>query len=184
MADLDGIERVEPARGVRPGWRVTVHRPGPPGRARAPETQFFGDTTHGSPGAALDAALAWRDEAAERLRRTAPKVFRQVRDDAENALLPGIHLQRSRHGDRTYLSVRTSVQTPEGQQRAFRRSIGRRSAEDALRDVARFRFEHMRRLHGDAFPYASADDLYREALAALRTSPLAREAGLPDSPGG
>lgn len=173
MGTLDHVERIDPRRGVRPGWRVAVpYASGPAAR------RTFYDADHGSPGAALDAALGWRDDEAGASARRAPKVMHRVRSDAEGALVPGILVTSKEVGGTVYPAIRASVHAPGGRQRTLTRSVGRRSAEEALREVVDFRFTEMKAIHGDDFPYRTVDELYREALASLQTNSVAEELGL------
>jgi hypothetical protein len=177
MSSFDHVERIEAARGFRPGWRVVV----PPASARpdrpARRCTFY-DTDHGSPGAALDAALRWRDEEKKALAPRDPHVKHRVRSDAEGALVPGIFVTKKETGGTVYPLIRASVHTPGGRQRTLTRSVGRRSTEDALREVVDFRFREMKAVHGDDFPYRSAEELYRDAHEALQSNPVAEELGL------
>ena len=172
MNTLTHVERVEPVRGVRPGWRVVVSYVSAPADRQARRYTFY-DADHGSPGTALEAALHWRDEEAEAAARRAPKVMHRVRSDAEGALVPGIAVTRKDVGGRVYPVIRAPVHTADGRQRTLTRSVGRRSTEDALREAVDVRFREMKAVHGDDFPYRSADELYHEALAALRSNPVA-----------
>jgi hypothetical protein len=173
MNTLTHVERLEPARGVRPGWRVVVPYTSAPAARRT-----FYDADHGTPGTALDAALRWRDEEAEAAARRAPKVMHRVRSDAEGALVPGIAVTRKDVSGTVYPVIRASVHTADGRQRTLTRSVGRRSAEDALRETVDFRFREMKAVHGEDFPYRSSSELYDEALAALQSNPVAEELGI------
>lgn len=74
------------------------------------------------------------------------------------------------HGE-TYPAVRAEVRVPDGdggtRRKTLTRSVARYGLDDALRQAVEFRFRHMKALHGNAFPYASADKLLAEARAAL-----------------
>ena len=71
----------------------------------------------------------------------------------------------------TYPAVRAEVRLPDGQggtrRKTLTRSVARYGLDDALRQAVEFRFRHMKAVHGDAFPYTSADELLSEARAAL-----------------
>ena len=71
----------------------------------------------------------------------------------------------------TYPAVRAEVRLPDGEggtrRKTLTRSVARYGLDDALRQAVEFRFRHMKAVHGDAFPYRSADELLSEARAAL-----------------
>ena len=147
-----------------------VARPGEGGGWRAQPTddrpeRFFPDRDHGSPGAALDAALAYRDGTPA----SAPQGKRRA--DASRSLVAGVLLTDVASRGETYPAVRAEVRVPDGtgatRRKTITRSVSRYGLDDALRQAVEFRFRHMKALHGDAFPYASADALLAEARAAL-----------------
>ena len=153
---LDHVARVErPGEGG--GWRSqpTDSRP----------ERFFPDRDHGSPGAALDAALAYRDGTPA----LAPEGKRRA--DAAHSLVAGVRLVEVASRGETYPAVRAEVRVPDGKgatrRKTITRSVARYGLDDALRQAVEFRFRHMKAIHGDAFPYASSSDLLAEAQAAL-----------------
>ena len=147
---LQHVSRQPAARGRAPGWRLA-----PPGAA----VRLFSDRDHGSPGAALDAALAFRD------RRDPPHAAVPI--PAERVTLaPGISLLAHRRGPHTYPVVRAAATTAEGRTASIVRSLVKHAPERALRDAAEHRFRHRQGRPG--FPYTSPDALYADALAAFR----------------
>ena len=153
---LDHVARIErPGQGG--GWRVSP----PDNRAE----RLVLDRDHGSPGAALDAALAYRDGTPGR----APQGKRSA--GASQALVAGVLLTDVASRGETYPAVRAEVRLPDGEggtrRKTLTRSVARYGLDDALRQAVEFRFRHMKAVHGDAFPYRSAAELLSEARAAL-----------------
>ena len=151
---LAHVEREPAARGRAPGWRVRVPRGTVPGAAR-----LFADAEHGSPGAALDAALAWRDVQLD------PRHHVPV-PPAPVSLAPGVYFAADTIRGHTYPVVKASADDAGGTRRSLNRSLLKHAPEAAIRDAAEFRFGHRRGLPGFAYP--SADALFQEALAAYR----------------
>ena len=139
------VEREPAARGRAPGWRADV--PGAPSR-------LFSDTDHGSPGAALDAALAWRDSESARPSLPLP--------DAPVTLAPGIYLTTQPGKRRRYPVVKAIADDADGKRQTLVRSLLRHDPETVLREAAEHRVRHRGASAG------SVDDLFAQALAAYR----------------
>ena len=143
---LEHVTREAAARGRSPGWRAE-----PPGRP----SRLFADAEHGSPGAALDAALAWRDEP-----RSVPV------PDAPVTLAPGIYLTTQPKGERRYPVVKAIADDADGNRKTLVRSLLKHDPETLLRQAAEHRYRYRNGLPG--FDHPSADALYADALAAYR----------------
>ncbi|MGB3545015.1 hypothetical protein [Rubrivirga sp.] len=139
---LHSVTREAAARGRSPGWRAS-----PPNRP----SRLFADAEHGSPGAALDAALAWRDQP-----RPLPL------PDAPVTLAPGIYLTTQSKGDRRYPVVKAIADDEGGNRKTLVRSLAKHGHEAALRQAAEHRFRYRFGLSG--FDAPTADSLYRDAL--------------------
>ena len=159
---FEHIAREAAARGRAPGWRVSPPRGG---------SRLFSDRDHGSPGGALDAALAWRDEQLDP-RSHVPLPGRRV------TLAPGIYLVTQRARGREYPVLRAEVLDEHGKPRVLARSLLKHAPEDALREAAEHRFFHRDTAR---ISHASADALHRDALQAYRAFVAEHRA---ESPGG
>lgn len=137
------LSREAAARGRAPGWRAEP--PGAPSR-------LFSDADHGSPGAALDAAIAWRDGEAARVTVPLP--------DAPVTLAPGIYLTTQPGRARRYPVVKAIADDADGKRQTLVRSLIKHAPQDAIREAAEHRIRHRGAAAG---PVA---DLYAEALAA------------------
>ena len=104
----------------------------------------------------------WAASSTRRLCGSSRRRAAFVRSDAEGALVPGIFVTKKEARGAVYPLIRASVHTPGGRQRTLTRSVGRRSTEDALREVVDFRYHEMKAVHGDDFPYGSADEVRDE----------------------
>ena len=156
---LDLVERVRPDPGPgrrRPGWRVTVETPG------RTLDRLFRDADHGSPYDALRAAVEWRDAAVSRTNKSA----RAVRPPQADGSL-GVRLRTSTtRGNEYPVAVADLPATGDAPRTKRVRSVDRYGPVEALRQCAAFRFEGMKARYGDAYPYATADDLLADVLAA------------------
>ena len=149
------VEREPAARGRAPGWRVRVPQGTVPGAAR-----LFADAEHGTPGAALDAALAWRDVQLDP-RHHVPVPAVPI------ALAPGVYFAPDTVRGHTYAVIKASADDADGKRHSLNRSLLKHAPEAAIRDAAEMRFRIRHGLAG--FDYESADALYRDALAAYRS---------------
>ncbi len=147
---LQHVTREAAARGRAPGWRAQ-----PPGGG----SRLFSDADHGSPGAALDAALAWRDE-----QLTAET--RVPLPTARVTLAPGIYLMAQRSRGRAYPVVRAEARDADGTPQTLVRSLLKHTPDSAIREAAEHRYQH--RAGASRFDHPSADALYADALAAFR----------------
>lgn len=147
---LAHVEREAAARGRAPGWRVAAPR----GPAR-----LFADSEHGSAGAALDAALAWRDLQLD------PRQHVPV-PDAPVTLAPSLYFAAYAAKGYTYPVIKTSATDADGNAHTLARSLLKHAPEDAIRDAAEFRFRFRRGLPG--FEHNTAEALYADALDAYR----------------
>ena len=146
---FEHVARERAARGRAPGWRVS-----PPGAA----ARLFSDRDHGSPGGALDAAIAWRDTQRDpRSRVPIPA--------ANVTLAPGVYLVAQRTRGRTYPVVKAVARDADGASRELVRSLLKHDPESALREAA----EHRHRYRAQARDESeSADAILTEALASYR----------------
>ena len=146
---LDRITREAARRGRSPGWRVAL----PDGSSR-----LFPDADAGTPGLALDAAIAYRD--GEPAANLVPLPTGRV------TLAPGVYLMAQRSKGRAYPVIRADARDASGAVRSIVRSLHKHAPEAALRDAAAHRFEH--RAGETRFEYETADALYADALAAYQ----------------
>lgn len=146
---FEHVAREVAARGRAPGWRVSPPRGG---------SRLFADREHGSPGAALDAALTWRDDQLDP-RQHVPLPDRRV------TLAPGIYFVTQRARGHEYPVVRAEALDESGKPRVLARSLLKHAPEDALREAAEHRFAHRDTAR---IAHASADALHRDALDAYR----------------
>ena len=160
---LDLVERVRPGDGRRPGWRASV------AHGDRAASRLFRDADHGSAGAALDAAAAWRDETVSRLNHAARSV-QPATDDGAGSL--GVRLRTQTSRGHTYPVAVADLPATETEARTKRvRSVDKYGPVEALRQCAAFRFDGMKARYGDAYPYDSVDDLLADVLAAEGLAP-------------
>ena len=143
---LQHIAREAAARGRAPGWRVAVPR----------GARLFTDADHGSTGAALDAALDWRDAQLDP-RRYVPIPTSTVR------LAQGISFTAQTIAGHAYPVIK-AVANADGKRETVTRSLYTHSPEDAIRDAAEMRVRIRRGRPG--FKHDTAEALTQIALDA------------------
>ena len=168
--DLDVLDHVtrDPAKGSkrRPGWRVAVSH------GNKAHERFFRDLDHGSPYDALRAAVEWRDSLVNRLNHQA-RGLRSVEPGTPSRPL-GVQFQTRESNGHTYrVAVADLPPTDTKGRRKRVRSVDKYGPVEALRQCAQARFDAMRDLYGDEYPYTSADQLLTDVLAAEGVPPEA-----------
>lgn len=143
---LRHIDREPAARGRSPGWRVATPR----------GARLFTDTDHGSTGAALDAALDWRDAQLD------PRRYVPVPDSAVR-LAQGISFTAQTIAGHAYPVIK-AVANADGARETITRSLYTHTPEDAIRDAAEMRVRVRRGRPG--FKHDSAEALAQIALDA------------------
>lgn len=146
---LQHVAREAAARGRSPGWRV-----------RAPQSvRLFTDSEYGSTGAALDAALAWRDEQLDP-RHHVPAPAGRV------TLAPGIYLATDTVRGNPHPVIKASADDADGKRHAVNRSLLKHTPEDAIQAAAEMRFRVRNGRLG--FTHETEDALFQDALAAYQ----------------
>lgn len=149
---LDHITRLRSGQGG-PAWAVSITYGG------RDYTRRFLD--RGDPLAALADAVAWRDETVTGINLSHGRRRARPRADL------GVRVTTTRKGEWAYPVVIATVPEGDGHPRKrYVRSIDKYGYEEAIRLACQLRFDGMRERFGDEYPYASADQLAADVLAA------------------
>ena len=149
------------------GWQVRVYRHG------KTYSKLFSDRKCGGREEAYAAAMAFRAELEEEVKSLpeAEPQRRLIQHNKNN--LTGVlgisrTFKRDRHGRRHEVYA-VSWNPAPGQARGTSFSIGKYGEEEAFRMACQLRFERMKEIHGNRFPYASPAQLFEEGRGHLGT---------------
>ena len=171
-SDLDVLDHVARLRSGEggPAWAVSI-----PYGGRDYARRFLDE---GDPLAALARAVAWRDETVTRINLSHGRRRARPRADL------GVRVTTTRKGEWAYPVVIATVPEGDGHPRKrYVRSIDKYGYDEAIRLACQLRFDGMRERFGDGYPYASADELAADVLAAEGVPPATPQpAETPDVP--
>lgn len=152
---LDHIERLRAEEPRGPGWRVALEIGGRTYERHFPDREDAVD--------ALRDAVAWRNETIRRMNAQQARLRVHSAEGHEQSL--GVSVTTTSTGGTTYRVAVASLPAVGDHPRRRRvRSIDKYGYEEALRQCSEFRFEGMRERFGDAYPYASTDELLADVL--------------------
>jgi hypothetical protein len=150
------------------GWQVRVYRHG------KTYSKLFSDRKCGGREEAFEAAMLFRDELeAEVETMPAAESQRRIINHNKNNLTGVLGISRTfkrdRHGRRHEVYA-VSWNPEPGKARGTSFSIAKYGEEDAFRMACKLRFEKMKAIHGERFPYGSASELFEEGRMHLSVS--------------
>jgi hypothetical protein len=157
------------------GWQVRVYRHG------KTYSRLFSDRKCGGKEEAFQQALAFREELEDEvatLPEAEPKrrLIRHNKSNATGVLGISRTFKRDRHGRRHEVYA-VSWNPEPGKARGTSFSIAKYGEETAFKMACRLRFQKMKEIHGERFPYSSYVDLFEDGAAHLGS--LAGGDGLP-----
>ncbi len=130
-------------------------------------SRLFSDGVHGSEEEAHDAAIAYRDrhheEYAGDYRNHEIEPYRR-RDKRNNSGVPGIVFYKYDGVKRPRIHVRAHICQEDGKVRTKSISLNKHGNELAVVRACKFRFDGLKKLHGDANPATSWQRLYNEIV--------------------
>jgi predicted metalloprotease len=147
------------------GWQVRVYRHG------KTYSRLFSDRKCGGRDEAFVAAVAFRDELEQEvmaLPEAEPKrrLIRHNKNNATGVLGISRTFKRDRHGRRHEVYA-VSWNPDAGRARGTSFSISKYGDDTAFKMACRLRFQKMKEIHGERFPYASYQELYDEGRGHL-----------------
>jgi hypothetical protein len=142
------------------GWQVRVYRHG------KTYSKLFSDRKCGSREKAFELAVAYRDQLEQSVQAmpgSEPKrrLIQQNRNNATGVLGVSRTFKRDRLG-REHEVYAVSWNPEPGQARGTSFSISKYGDETAFKMACRLRFQKMKEIHGERFPYGSYQELYEE----------------------
>jgi hypothetical protein len=142
------------------GWQVRVYRHG------KTYSKLFSDRKCGGRDEAFAQAIAFRDELEEEVMampEAEPKrrFIRHNKNNVTGVLGISRTFKRDRHGRRHEVYA-VSWNPEPGTARGTSFSIAKYGEETAFKMACRLRFQKMKEIHGERFPYGSYVELYNE----------------------
>lgn len=139
---LDHITRVPSGSGKHAGWSVSIGAGGQTFESHFPDK--------GDPFAALQQAVAWRDETVNRLNRKSGWIGR------EGGVELGVRIGMQGGYE---AAIGTLPATGDTKRQRIVRTISKHGYDEAIRQACQFRFDGMRQRQGDDYPFESVEEL-------------------------